>query len=124
MCLARRHFPILDLDSTYEATLENENKREVSAYLWNIQSVLYSQAISILPNLITPHAHGVYMWASLFVDKVFGAQARRIMSGEGSKKKFTLHLWTYLVNIWFFGIRVYQNLGARQTKAVRDICAT
>lgn len=65
-----RHYPILNLDSTYEITLEDENTGDISAFVHGQLSALYSSAESDIPTLITTYARGVFMWASLLVDKI------------------------------------------------------
>lgn len=65
ICFSCRHYPILNLDSTYEITLENENAEDVSTYVRERLSSLPANAASSLTNLITTQSHGVFMWASL-----------------------------------------------------------
>lgn len=83
ICFTCRHYPMLSPASAYEITLENENEQDISQHVEKQLSVLDTRAASLIRDLITAQASGVFMWAALVAEKVLeldreGASVKRI----------------------------------------------
>ncbi|KAJ4175987.1 hypothetical protein NW767_015599 [Fusarium falciforme] len=82
ICFTCRHYPILDLACRFEICLEKENQKDISAFVQDKLSLFYEQMSPTIPDLITKRAEGVFLWASLMVNKVLDLDR----DGVGLKK--------------------------------------
>ncbi|KAH7228874.1 hypothetical protein BKA60DRAFT_590008 [Fusarium oxysporum] len=82
ICFTCRHYPILDKTCQFEICLEDENREDISTYVQAQLSVSPELTASTIPDLITKHAQGVFMWAHLVVEQVLNLDNE----GAGSKK--------------------------------------
>ncbi|KAF4338216.1 ankyrin repeat-containing protein [Fusarium beomiforme] len=78
-----RHYPILDQACQFEICLEEENRQDISTYVRAQLSASRELTASMIPELITKHAQGVFIWAYLVVDQILdldngGAGLRKI----------------------------------------------
>ncbi len=69
ICLTCQHYPILDLGSAYEIALEGENAADISAYVRARLPRMDEEAASRIADLITAKANGIFLWASVVVDR-------------------------------------------------------
>ncbi|RKK67486.1 hypothetical protein BFJ69_g14454 [Fusarium oxysporum] len=70
ICFTCRHYPILDQACQFEICLEEENRQDISTY---VRAQLFASrelTASMIPELITKHAQGVFIWAYLVVDQI------------------------------------------------------
>ncbi|KAI7759139.1 hypothetical protein LZL87_014346, partial [Fusarium oxysporum] len=72
ICFTCRHYPILDQTCQFEICLEEENRQDISTYVQAQLSVSRELTASTIPDLITKHAQGVFIWAYLVVDRILG----------------------------------------------------
>lgn len=70
ICFTCRHYPILDWNFEFEICVERENERDISTYVIGRLSISERLRKSMIPRLIIERAQGVFIWASLIVDKV------------------------------------------------------
>ncbi|KAI8405712.1 hypothetical protein FOFC_15200 [Fusarium oxysporum] len=70
ICFTCRHYPILDQTCQSEICLEEENRQDISTYVRAQLSVSRELTTSTIPELITKHAQGVFIWAYLVVDQI------------------------------------------------------
>ncbi|KAK2669755.1 Ankyrin repeat [Fusarium oxysporum f. sp. vasinfectum] len=70
ICFTCRHYPILDQTCQSEICLEEENEQDISTYVQAQLSVSRELTASTIPELITKHAQGVFIWAYLVVDRI------------------------------------------------------
>ncbi|RYO96337.1 hypothetical protein DL765_011608 [Monosporascus sp. GIB2] len=83
ICFSCRHYPIpAGLDGAPEICLEDENKRDISAYVQARLSENRVQMELTILDLITARASGVFMWARLVVERILSLERQ----GEGWKK--------------------------------------
>ena len=82
ICFSCRHYPILDLDGTFEICLEDENYKDISTFVDDQLGAFRVRTLSTIRALITQRASGVFMWARLVVKKVLGLERE----GAGVKK--------------------------------------
>ncbi|KAH7218866.1 hypothetical protein DER44DRAFT_804895 [Fusarium oxysporum] len=82
ICFTCRHYPILDKACQFEICLEDENREDISTYVQAQLSVSRELTASTIPDLITKHAQGVFMWAHLVVEQVLDLDNE----GAGLKK--------------------------------------
>ncbi|KAJ4200305.1 hypothetical protein NW759_015882 [Fusarium solani] len=82
ICFTCRHYPILDQTCQFEICLEDENGRDISTYVRARLSVSRELTASTIPDLITKHAQGVFIWAYLVVDQILDLDN----GGAGLKK--------------------------------------
>ncbi|KAF9766559.1 hypothetical protein IL306_001018, partial [Fusarium sp. DS 682] len=83
ICFSCRHYPILDQACQFEICLEEENRQDISTYVRAQLSASRELTASMIPELITKHAQGVFIWAYLVVDQILdldngGAGLRKI----------------------------------------------
>ncbi|EGU75419.1 hypothetical protein FOXB_14068, partial [Fusarium oxysporum f. sp. conglutinans Fo5176] len=76
ICFTCRHYPILDQTCQFEICLEEENRQDISTYVRAQLSVSYELTASMIPDLITKHAQGVFIWAHLVVDQILDLDNR------------------------------------------------
>ncbi|OAA74836.1 nb-arc and ankyrin domain containing protein [Akanthomyces lecanii RCEF 1005] len=69
ICITCRHYPVLDLGSAYEIALEGENEKDISAYVQDRLSLVDEKSASRIADVITNRADGIFMWASLQIDR-------------------------------------------------------
>ncbi|KAK3378980.1 hypothetical protein B0T24DRAFT_610459 [Lasiosphaeria ovina] len=69
ICLACRHYPVLDQDCQFVINPESSNQKDISTYVRTGFSTSDKLGRSAIPDLITGRANGVFMWARLVVDK-------------------------------------------------------
>ena len=82
ICFSCRHYPILDLDGTFEICLEDENRKDISTFVDDQLGAFRVRTSSTIPALISERASGVFMWARLVVKKVLDLERE----GVGVKK--------------------------------------
>ncbi|KAK4140267.1 vegetative incompatibility protein HET-E-1 [Dichotomopilus funicola] len=70
ICFSCRHYPILDLDDTFEICLEDENDKDISTFVNTQLGAFQARTGSTIPALITARASGVFLWARLVVKRV------------------------------------------------------
>ncbi|KAJ4200308.1 hypothetical protein NW759_015885 [Fusarium solani] len=70
ICFTCRHYPILDQACQFEICLEDENRQDISTYVRAQLSVSRELTASTIPDLITRHAQGVFIWAYLVVEQI------------------------------------------------------
>ncbi|RYC80572.1 hypothetical protein BFJ63_vAg16546 [Fusarium oxysporum f. sp. narcissi] len=76
ICFTCRHYPILDQTCQSEICLEEENEQDISTYVRAQLSVSRELTASTIPELITNHAQGVFIWAYLVVDRILDLDNR------------------------------------------------
>ncbi|EXA30996.1 hypothetical protein FOVG_17681 [Fusarium oxysporum f. sp. pisi HDV247] len=76
ICFTCRHYPILDQTCQFEICLEEENRQDISTYVRAQLSVSHELTASMIPDLITKHAQGVFIWAHLVVDQILDLDNR------------------------------------------------
>ncbi|KAK0627855.1 hypothetical protein B0T14DRAFT_409740, partial [Immersiella caudata] len=69
ICLACRHYPVLDQDCQFVVNPESSNQEDISTYVQSRFSTSDKLRQSAIPDLITGRANGVFMWARLVVDQ-------------------------------------------------------
>ncbi|KAM5349335.1 hypothetical protein ACJ41O_005840 [Fusarium nematophilum] len=82
ICFTCRHYPILVQACQFEICVEDENRQDISTYVRAQLSVSRELAASTIPDLITKHAQGVFIWAYLVVDQILDLDN----GGAGLKK--------------------------------------
>ncbi|CZR49697.1 uncharacterized protein FPRO_14825 [Fusarium proliferatum ET1] len=82
ICFTCRHYPILGQTCQFEICLEEENRQDISTYVRAQLSLSRELTASTIPDLITKHAQGVFIWAYLVVDRILGLNNE----GEGLKR--------------------------------------
>ncbi|KAG7415553.1 Protein TANC2 [Fusarium oxysporum f. sp. rapae] len=82
ICFTCRHYPILNLDGVFEVWVEKENRKDISTFVQDKLSSFRKRTSSTLPDLITEHADGVFLWAWLVVNQVLDLERK----GIGLKK--------------------------------------
>ena len=82
ICFTCRQYPILDLDYGFEIALEQENGQDISDYVHDRLSTFSVRMSSTIPDLITKHASGLFIWARLVVEHVLKLEC----DGEGVKR--------------------------------------
>ncbi|KAL6406195.1 hypothetical protein AUP68_10363 [Ilyonectria robusta] len=82
ICFTCRHYPILDQACQFEICFEDENRQDISTYVRAQLSVSRELTASTIPDLITKHAQGVFIWAYLVVDRILDLDN----GGAGLKK--------------------------------------
>ncbi|KAH7215363.1 hypothetical protein DER44DRAFT_158228 [Fusarium oxysporum] len=82
ICFTCRHYPILGQTCQFEICLEEENRQDISTYVRAQLSVSRELTASTIPDLITKHAQGVFIWAYLVVDRILGLNNE----GEGLRR--------------------------------------
>ncbi|KAH8652944.1 hypothetical protein BGZ61DRAFT_575021 [Ilyonectria robusta] len=82
ICFTCRHYPILDQSCQFEICVEDENRQDISTYVRAQLSVSYELTASTIPDLITKHAQGVFIWAYLVVEQILDLDNK----GAGLKK--------------------------------------
>ncbi|KAH7175768.1 hypothetical protein EDB81DRAFT_22618 [Dactylonectria macrodidyma] len=82
ICFTCRHYPILDQACQFEICLEDENRQDISTYVRAQLSVSRELTVSTIPDLITKHAQGVFIWAYLVVNQILNLDN----GGAGLKK--------------------------------------
>ncbi|KAJ6785094.1 hypothetical protein PWT90_03551 [Aphanocladium album] len=84
--------------SCYEITVEDENKEDISVYVSeNLSSSMNADAAHVLAKLITTQAGGIFMWASLQIEKALeleleGASLAKIEAVIGSTPPYLHNL--------------------------------
>ena len=69
ICLACRHYPVLDQDCQFVVNPERSNQKDISTYVQIGFSTSDKLRRSAIPDLITRRANGVFMWARLVVEQ-------------------------------------------------------
>ncbi|KAH7478382.1 hypothetical protein FOMA001_g9748 [Fusarium oxysporum f. sp. matthiolae] len=82
ICFTCRHYPILNLDSVFEVWVEKENRKDISTFVQDKFSSFCGRTSSMIPELITNRAEGVFMWAWLVVKQVLALERK----GAGLKE--------------------------------------
>ncbi|KAH7218869.1 hypothetical protein DER44DRAFT_804898 [Fusarium oxysporum] len=82
ICFTCRHYPILNLDSVFEVWVEKENRKDISTFVQDKFSSFCGRTSSMIPDLITNRAEGVFMWAWLVVKQVLALERK----GAGLKE--------------------------------------
>ncbi|KAL9570475.1 hypothetical protein ACKAV7_005406 [Fusarium commune] len=82
ICFTCRHYPILYLDRVFEICVEEENKKDISIFVQEKLSSFRIRTSSMIPELITKCADGVFLWAWLVVKQVLGLERK----GAGLKE--------------------------------------
>jgi hypothetical protein len=82
ICFSCRHYPTLHPDNTSEICLEHENGQDISTYVQTRLSTLHDPTASMIPDLITKRASGIFMWARLVVERVLHLER----AGEGLQR--------------------------------------
>ncbi|KAH7012312.1 ankyrin repeat-containing domain protein [Microdochium trichocladiopsis] len=82
ICFTCRHYPILDLDGVFTIYTEEENKKDISTFVRDKLSSFRVRTSSMIPDLITERAQGVFLWAWLVVNQVLDLERK----GAGSTK--------------------------------------
>ncbi|KAH7008752.1 hypothetical protein EDB80DRAFT_751365 [Ilyonectria destructans] len=82
ICFTCRHYPILGLDGVFEVCVEEENWKDISAFVQDKLSSFRKRTSSTIPDLITNRADGVFLWAWLMVEQVLDLERE----GVGLKK--------------------------------------
>ncbi|RYP12625.1 hypothetical protein DL767_011160 [Monosporascus sp. MG133] len=78
ICFSCRHYPIpADLDSALEICLEDENGKDISAYVQARLSEAHVRKAPTILERITARASGVFMWARLVVERVLFLERQR-----------------------------------------------
>ncbi|KAK1964787.1 hypothetical protein LY78DRAFT_748137 [Colletotrichum sublineola] len=67
ICFSCRHYPIIELDGGSTIPIDQENGRDIDAY---VRTRLPSEQDSDIQSLLSQRAQGVFMWAHLVVDRV------------------------------------------------------
>lgn len=70
VCISCRHYPVLDRDCEFVICPEDQNMQDISTYVRAQLSESPELAASCIPDLITDHSYGVFMWARLVVEQV------------------------------------------------------
>ncbi len=80
ICFSCRHYPIVDLDqAAFEICAEEENPRDISAFVDDRLAAFSARTSSTIPTLIAKRASGVFMWARLVVKQVLDLE----LEGKG-----------------------------------------
>ncbi|KAF9784163.1 hypothetical protein IL306_008316 [Fusarium sp. DS 682] len=82
ICFTCRHYPILDLDGVFEVCVEEENRKDISTFVQDKLASFRRRTSSTIPDFITEHADGVFLWARLVVNQVLDLERK----GIGLKK--------------------------------------
>ncbi|KAK1999116.1 hypothetical protein LX36DRAFT_633060 [Colletotrichum falcatum] len=82
ICFSCRHYPIIELDGGSTIHIDQENGRDIDAY---VRTRLPSEQDSDIQSLLSRRARGVFMWAHLVVNRVLhmkrnGKSTVKIMS--------------------------------------------
>ncbi|KAF5255430.1 hypothetical protein FOXYS1_14163, partial [Fusarium oxysporum] len=77
ICFTCRHYPILDLKNVLEICIERENERDISTFVERKLSSFSERTGSKIAEYISKHAEGVFLWASLVVNKVLNLDRKR-----------------------------------------------
>ncbi|KAH7008755.1 ankyrin repeat-containing domain protein [Ilyonectria destructans] len=83
VCFTCRHYPILpDLDGALQICADGENGKDISTFVQEKLSSFRVRKSSMIPDLITKRAEGVFLWAWLVVNQVLKLDRE----GVGPKK--------------------------------------
>ncbi|KAM6516691.1 hypothetical protein FALCPG4_014865 [Fusarium falciforme] len=117
ICFTCRHYPILDLDGVFKICVEEENKRDISTFVQDKLSLFRERTSSMIPDLITNRADGVFLWAWLMVNQVLDLE----LEGTGLKEieATILSVPQELDNLYRELIR---NLGPDSLKLIQWVC--
>ncbi|SCO78519.1 uncharacterized protein FRV6_02732 [Fusarium oxysporum] len=117
ICFTCRHCPILDPDGVFEICVEKENWKDISTFVQDKLSSFRGPTSSIIRDLVTNRANGVFMWAWLVVKQVLdlereGAALTRIKAKIHSVPQKLDNLYRELI----------RNLGPDSLKLIQWIC--
>lgn len=118
ICFSCRHYPILDVDaSRLEIYTENENERDISAFVNGKLAAFRTEALSKIPTLITRRALGVFQWARLVVEEILDLER----DGAGpAEMEAAIHSLPPSFNDLYR--QLIQGMGARSKKLFQWIC--
>ncbi|OWT42487.1 Ankyrin repeat-containing protein [Pochonia chlamydosporia 170] len=119
ICFTCRHYPILDLDDSFEICVENENSPDISTFVQSQLSPLNEQLLSTIPDLITERANGVFLWAWLVVKRVLDLD----LDGAGLKqmKDAIMSVPPDLDDLYH---ELLRKMGSDSVKLIQWICFT
>ncbi|OBS25981.1 hypothetical protein FPOA_06511 [Fusarium poae] len=78
ICFTCRHYPVLVFRGALEICVETENERDISMFVDRSLSSFTETTGSNVAQYISDNAAGVFLWASLVVDKVLKLERDRI----------------------------------------------
>ncbi|KAF5627032.1 Het-eN [Fusarium sp. NRRL 52700] len=78
ICFTCRHYPIINIESALEISIDKENARDISLFVESKLRLFQEQTGSKISEFISQHAEGVFLWASLVVAKVLSLDRDRL----------------------------------------------
>ncbi|KAF5718738.1 Het-eN [Fusarium mundagurra] len=78
ICFTCRHYPVLNIESALEISIDRENARDISLFVESKLRSFQEQTGSRISEFISQHAEGVFLWASLVVGKVLSLDQDRL----------------------------------------------
>ncbi|KAF5563747.1 Het-eN [Fusarium phyllophilum] len=78
ICFTCRHYPVVNIESALEIFIDRENETDISLFVESKLRSFQEQTGSRISEFISQHAEGVFLWASLVVDKVLSLDRDRL----------------------------------------------
>ncbi|KAI8398630.1 hypothetical protein FOFC_19845 [Fusarium oxysporum] len=117
ICFACRHYPILVLDGVFEVWMEKENRKDISTFAQDKLSSFRKRMSSTIPDLITEHADGVFLWAGLVVNQVLDLERKGI-----GLKKIETEILSVPQELDALYCQLIRNMDSDSLKLIQWIC--
>ena len=90
ICFTCRHYPVQYGHGGFEVCVERENSQDILTYVHAQLSEFEGRTTFPLPDLITKHANGLFIWARLVVDQILDLELGQDLTKVDDKIKETI----------------------------------